>query len=122
VRPLTELDVNNLPTFAMIAPNLCNDGHDCPNSSVDAWDTTIINSILAGANYQSGDTAVFVMYDEDYPDPNLLIAPTATSGILSTAGAGHAAMLKTWEQMLGLPVMNQGQLPTAISLRGPANI
>jgi PKD repeat protein len=122
VRPLTELDPNNLPTFAMIAPNLCDDGHDCPNSSVDAWDTTMINSLLAGADYQSGDTAIFVMYDEDYPDPNLLIAPTATSGVLSTAGAGHAAMLKTWEQMLGLPVMNQGQLPTAISLRPSANI
>jgi PKD repeat protein len=122
VRPLTELDVNNLPTFAMITPNLCNDGHDCPNSSVDAWDSTMINSIVGGANYQSGDTAVFVMYDEDYPVPNLLIAPTASSGVLSTAGAGHAAMLKTWEQMLGLPVMNQGQLPTAISLRGPANL
>jgi PKD repeat protein len=122
VRPLTELDVNNLPTFAMITPNLCNDGHDCPNSAVDAWDTTMINSILAGANYQAGDTAIFVMYDEDYPVPNLLIAPTAASGILSTSGAGHAAMLKSWEQMLGLPVMNQGQLPTAISLRTPANI
>jgi PKD repeat protein len=122
VRPLTELDVNNLPTFAMIAPNLCDDGHDCPNSSVDAWDTTMINSLLAGANYQAGDTAIFVLYDEDYPDPNLLIAPTANSGVLSTSGAGHAAALKTFEQMLGIPVMNQGQLPTAISLRGPANI
>ena len=32
VRPLTELDPNHLPTFAMVAPTLCHDGHDCPNA------------------------------------------------------------------------------------------
>jgi Phosphoesterase family len=122
VRPLGELDVNNLPTYAMIIPNLCNDGHDCANSVVDSWAKSKLGSILYGANYRAGDTAVFVLYDEDHPVPNLEIAPTAYSGTLTTPGAGHAAALRTWEQMLGLPVMNQGALPTAISLRGPAHI
>ena len=29
VRPYSEFDVNNLPTYAFITPTLCNDGHDC---------------------------------------------------------------------------------------------
>jgi len=31
--------------------------------------------------------------------------------------AGHAALLKTIEDMLDLPFMNQGQLPAATDLR-----
>lgn len=122
VRPLTELDPNNLPTFAMVTPNLCNDGHDCGNATVDAWDKAFLPKILNSAAYAAGDTFVAVLYDEDHPVPNLLMAPTANAGINNTAGAGHAAMLKTWEEMLGLPVMQQGQLPGAISLRGPAHL
>ncbi len=122
VRPLGEMDVDHLPTFAMIIPNPCNDGHDCENQAVDSWASSTLGSVLAGANYRSGDTAVFVLYDEDHPVPNLVIAPTAHAGTLTTAGAGHSAALKTWEQMLGLPVMNQGSLPNAISLRGLAHV
>jgi hypothetical protein len=122
VRPLGELDVDHLPTFTMIIPNLCNDGHNCGNDSVDSWAKHLLSQVLAGADYQAGSTAVFVMYDEDHPVPNLVIAPTAHTGTLTTAGAGHAAALRTWEEMLGLPRMQQGQLPQAISLRGPAHI
>src|SRR5215218_5546194 len=34
VRPLDELDVDHLPAFAFVTPNLCNDGHDCGNDTV----------------------------------------------------------------------------------------
>jgi hypothetical protein len=122
VRPLDELDVDHLPTFTMIIPNLCNDGHNCGNDTVDSWARHVLSSVLAGADYRAGSTAVFVMYDEDHPVPNLVIAPTAHTGALATAGAGHAAALRTWEEMLGLPLMHQGQLSTAISLRSPAHI
>ena len=120
VRPLTELDVNNLPTFAMITPDLCNDGHDCLNYTVDDWAAKHLQPILDSAAYAAGKTAVFVMYDEDHPVPNLLIAPTAARGINNTAGAGHAAMLRTWEEMLCLPVI--APVSGAISLRGPAHL
>ena len=122
VRPLTELNPDNLPTFTMISPDLCNDGHDCGNDVVDQFASTYLPAILDSASYRAGTTAVMVIYDEDHPVPNLLIAPTASSGVQHTTGAGHAAMLKTWLEMLGLPALNQGQLPSAISLRAPAHI
>ena len=122
VRPLSELDVNNLPTFAMLTPSLCNDGHDCFNPSVDLWAAQQIQPILDSAAYASGKTAVVVLYDEDHPVPNLIIAPTANRGANNTPGAGHAAMLRTWEEMLGLPIMPQAPVIAAISLRGPAHI
>src|SRR5438128_6199911 len=77
VRPYSEFDVNNLPTYAFIAPNLCNDGHDCGNSTVDKWASTNIQKVLNSPSYLAGNTAVFVWYDEDHPTPNAQIAPTA---------------------------------------------
>jgi len=118
VRPYTELDVTNLPTYAFVTPTLCNDGHDCGDSVVDAWASTNVQRVLDSAAYKAGTVAVFIWYDEDHPTPNLQIAPTSHKGDLTQTGVGsHAALLKTVEDLLGLPFMNQGQLPGATDLR-----
>jgi hypothetical protein len=118
VRPYSEFDVNSLPTYAFITPNLCNDGHDCADSVVDAWASTNIQLVLDSAAYRAGTVAVFVWYDEDRPVPNAHIAPTSHKGNITQTGIGtHAALLKTIEDLLGLPFMNQGQLPGATDLR-----
>jgi hypothetical protein len=118
VLPYTQFDVNNLPTYAFITPTLCNDGHDCGDSTVDGWAKTNIQKVLDSTAYKSGSTAVFVWYDEDHPVPNLQIAPTSHAGQIGGTGTGsHAALLKTIEDLLGVPSMNQGQLPGATDLR-----
>lgn len=122
VRPLSALNPDALPTYAMISPDLCHDGHDCPDSTVDSWAKSVLTPILNGKDYKAGKTLVVVVYDEDRPVPNLLIAPTAHAGAISGTVGSHAALLKTIEQLLGLPVMDQGQLPGAISLRASAHI
>src|SRR5947208_13412332 len=80
VRPYSELDPNNLPTYAFITPTLCNDGHDCADSVVDAWARTNIQRVLDSAAYKAGTVAVSVWYDEDHPVPNVQIAPTSHKG------------------------------------------
>jgi hypothetical protein len=118
VRPLTEFDPANLPTYAFITPTLCNDGHDCGDATVDAWAKAHIQPVLDSAAYKAGTVGVFVWYDEDHPVPNLQIAPTGHAGNVTTTGIGsHASLLKTIENMLGLSVMSQGQLPAATNLR-----
>jgi hypothetical protein len=118
VRPYSEFDVNNLPTYAFITPTLCNDGHDCNDATVDAWASTNIQRVLDSAAYKAGTVAVFIWYDEDHPVPNMTIAPTSHKGQLGGTGVGsHAALLKTIEDLLGVPFMNQGQLPAATDLR-----
>ncbi|HVU03252.1 MAG TPA: alkaline phosphatase family protein, partial [Polyangiaceae bacterium] len=118
VRPYSEFDPNNLPTYAFVTPTLCNDGHDCNDATVNTWASTNIQRVLDSAAYKAGTVAVFVWYDEDHPVPNLTIAPTSHKGQITTTGVGsHAALLKTIEDLLGLPFMNQGQLPAAADLR-----
>jgi hypothetical protein len=121
IRPAQELDPNRLPTFAMITPTLCNDGHDCPNSTVDEWARVHIAAILAGNDYRTGTTAVFILWDESNPVPNLLIAPSARPGP-SAGPASHTAALKTIEELLGLGVLTQGQLTTTPDLRASAGL
>ena len=99
-------------------PTLCNDGHDCGDAPVDARASTNIQRVLDSSAYKAGNVAVFVWYDEDHPVPNTQIAPTSHKGDITQTGVGsHAAMLKTIEDLLGLPFMNQGQLPSATDLR-----
>jgi hypothetical protein len=118
VRPYSEFDVANLPTYTFITPTLCNDGHDCGDSTVDAWASTNIQRVLDSSAYLAGTVGVFVWYDEDHPVPNLHIVPTSHKGNITQTGVGtHAALLKTIEDMLGVPFMNQGQLPGATDLR-----
>ena len=81
-----------------------------------------LQPILDSASYAAGKTLVVVAYDEDRPVPNLLIAPTAVRGAQTLAGAGHAALLKTWGELLGLPSLNTAQVNAAPSLRTAAHI
>jgi hypothetical protein len=105
VRPFSEFDPNALPDFAFVTPTLCNDGHDCGNSTVDDWARAHIQPVLDSGAYRAGNVAVFVWYDEDHPVPNLWIAPTVRSGPVALQGAGYAGTLRAWEGMLGLPCL-----------------
>ncbi len=105
VRPYSEFNPNQLPNFAFVTPTLCNDGHDCGNSTVDSWAQKNIAPVLSSAAYKAGHVAVFVWYDEDHPVPNVWVTPTAAPGGHSLSGAGYAGTLSAWESMLGLPCL-----------------
>ncbi len=122
VLPLSELDPDHLPTLAFIVPDQCHDGHDCDDDVVDSWAKAMLTPILDGADYRAGTTLLVVVYDEDRPVPNLLIAPTARGQAIASVVGSHAGLLKTIEQALGLPVLQQGQLPDAVSLRESAHL
>jgi len=121
-RPLSELDPADLPTLAFVVPDLCHDGHDCSDAKVDQFAKATLTPILRGPDYAKGRTLVVVVYDEDHPVPNVLIAPTAHGGAITSVAGSHASLLKTIELALGLPVMKQGQLASAIDLRPSAHL
>jgi hypothetical protein len=122
VRPMSEFDPDRLPTFAFVVPDLCHDGHDCGDDVVDTWAQSTIDPILSSAAYRRGEVLVVVIYDEDQPVPNLLIAPTANAGAIDGVAGSHAGLMRAIESALGLPVLDQGELPTAPDLREPANV
>ena len=120
VRPYSEFDPNALPDFSFVTPTLCNDGHDCPNATVDTWMQQNIGPVIASADYQAGRVLIEIWYDEDSPAPNVYITPSAHPGPFATAGIGYGSTLKLWEEVLGLPCL--ANACTAPDLRPTAGV
>jgi phosphatidylinositol-3-phosphatase len=106
-----------LPTFAFITPDLCHDTHDCSVATGDAWLTTWVPRILASPSYRDGSTAVFIVWDEYTPMPNLVVAPSVPPGTSVAQPFDHYSLLWTTEELLGLPKL--GRAAGATSMRGP---
>jgi hypothetical protein len=107
--------------FTFITPNLCSDTHDCPVSSGDSWLATWMPKILNSPEYQSGTTAVFLTWDEDDHSANnhvdtVVVSPTTPAGTADNGSYNHYSMLRTTEEMLGLPVTLGGAVG-AMSMR-----
>jgi hypothetical protein len=117
-RLTTDLATDQLPAFAFVTPNLCNDMHDCPVATGDGWLRAMLPAVLGSVAYQRGDTAVFVTWDEDDGSHNnrvplLVIAPSVAPATTITARLDHYGLLRTTEGMLGL-----GALGNAASAKG----
>jgi phospholipase C len=98
----SDLRNDTLPAFAFITPDLCNDTHDCSVATGDAFLASWLDQILDGTAYRAGRTAVFVVWDEDSPMPNIVITPTTKPGTSIGGRIDHYALLRTTEEMLGL--------------------
>ncbi len=104
-----------LPTYTSIIPNICNDMHDCSVAVGDQWLATWVPRILATSSYRSGTTALFIVWDEPTPLANVVIAPSLRPGTVSNVAVDQYSLLRTTEQMLGLPLL--GAAASAPSLR-----
>jgi len=105
VKPLTAFDAKHLPAYSFVAPDLCNDAHDCPVATADRWLARFVPPLL-----QLPRTAVFVVFDEGTTDEGggghvaAIVAGTAVRAHSSNAQpSGHYVLLRTVEDALGLP-------------------
>lgn len=111
-----DLAQGRLPTFAFVTPDLCNDTHDCSVKTGDAWLAGHLPDLLNSPAYRSGTTAVFVIWDEETPMPNVIIAPSTRPGTVVTSSINHYSLLRTTEELLGLPT-SLGAAASAGSVR-----
>ena len=63
----TDLAAGALPNYAMIVPNLCDDAHDCPLATADAWLETNIAPLIESAAFQR-DGLLIILFDESGRD------------------------------------------------------
>jgi len=62
----TDLANNTLPNFSWLAPNGCDDAHDCSIGTYDTWLKTVIGPLLASSYFQpGGDGLLILTFDED---------------------------------------------------------
>jgi hypothetical protein len=106
---MTDLSGGNLPAYSVVLPTNDENMHNNSISSGDAWAREFLTPILNSPQYKKGDIAIFFLWDEDTPIPNVLIAPSIVPGSRVPAPSGnpisHFSALRTWDEMLGLPLL-----------------
>lgn len=118
-----DIAAGTLPAFAFITPNMCDDTHSCPVRAGDTWLASWIPKILAGANYRADDTLVVLTWDEGVGAgnqiPTIVVGPTVPAGIASGQRFDHYSLLRTTEQLLGLPYLGSAaSAPSMVSAFG----
>ena len=140
VRPYTELATdlagNSVARYNFITPNLCNDMHgeifgtNCPSLTTDMvkkgddWLKANVPVILNSSAYKNGGV-LFIVWDEgdenlingasDGPVPMLVLSPLAKTGYASTTVYTHSSMLRTVEEIFGVPLLRDAKNATDLS-------
>jgi phospholipase C len=104
---LSDLTNGTLPAFSFVTPDLCNDTHDCPVATGDAWLESWFAKILSSPAYLTGRTVIFLTWDEDDDSasnhiPLIVVSPSTPAGTRSGTAFDHYSLLKTTEQLLGI--------------------
>ena len=85
----TDLANNTLPNLSWLAPNGCDDAHDCSIGTFDTWLKTVITPLLASSYFQpGGDGLLIITFDEDDRGGN----PSCTT---TTVGQGCGGQVET---------------------------
>jgi len=114
-----DLATNNLPNYVWITPDMCNDTHDCPTATGDAWLHTWVPQILASPAWQQNGV-LFITYDESVGRDGsgccqeahgghvvtLVISPLGKPAYQSTTAYDHYSILRTIEASWGMPRLN----------------
>ncbi|HMC53506.1 MAG TPA: alkaline phosphatase family protein, partial [Acidimicrobiales bacterium] len=111
-----DLASGTLPTFSFVTPDVCSDTHNCSVGTGDAWLALLLPRIFDSPTYRAGRTAVFLVWDEDSPMPNVVVSPTTPPGTVSDVPFDHYSLLRTTEEMLGIGNL-LGHAATAPSMR-----
>ena len=93
---------------AFIVPNQCNDMHDCPVATGDAWAKRFLGPLIASPAMADG--VLFITFDEAHGDTanhiaTIVVAPRLAAPVASAKAYGHPSLLRTIEQLYGLPCL-----------------
>jgi hypothetical protein len=117
-------------TFNLVIPNKKDIMHLMPKTTVamrirngDNWAKTFVPQLLASPEYQSGDTAILITWDEgnkrQFLVPLIVITPYTQAGGVSSVAYNHYSVLKGIQQMVGFasPLLGHAADPGTASIR-----
>jgi hypothetical protein len=107
-------------------PNLCHDIHDCPVETGDRWLASWVPRKTASRTYRAGHAVLFITWDEnDGSSGNqvatVVVSPSTTQGTKSGLPFTHYSLLRTTEELLGLP-RRLGLASRAAGMRSAFNL
>ena len=111
--------------LTLVIPNQRHNTHDSTVRTGDQWLSRFLPKVLNTPQYTAGKTAVFVTFDEDDGSSGnriatMVLSPSTGFGARSGVAYTHYSLLRTLEEMLGLPLL--GGATYANSLRPAFNL
>jgi len=105
-----DLPTANLPEYSFIVPNLCNDAHDCPLATADAWLKTNIDAVIQSPVFQKDGLLIIVFDEADTLDLTaggghvaaVIVSPLGKRGYKSIALYQHQSVLRLTLEGLGV--------------------
>jgi phosphatidylinositol-3-phosphatase len=105
-----DLAAGTLASYVFITPNLCHDMHgssSCPSADNvqmgDTWLSTAMPPLIDYVNAVGG--VIFIIWDEENHVPFFAIGPDVKAGYGSPVALTHRSLLKTVEEIFGLPIL-----------------
>lgn len=107
IQPLARFDPS--VNVAFVVPNLCNDMHDCSATQGDAFLRAFLPSVFTAPEWAR--TLLVVSFDEGTTDLNgggrvfTMVARQGLAGVTSATPHNHYGLLRTIEDIFGLPCL-----------------
>ena len=107
VQPLASFDPG--VNFAFVAPNLCNDMHDCSPAKGDAFLRAFLPGVFTAPEW--AHTLLIVSFDEGTTNVHgggrvfTMVARQGLDGVSSSTMHDHYGLLRTIEDIFGLPCL-----------------
>jgi len=118
IQPLAAFDPT-ASNVAFVAPNLCNDAHDCSLAIGDAFLKAFLPSVFSSPDWSH--TLLVVSFDEGSSKKNgggnvfTMVARQGLSGFTSATTHTHYGILRTIEDLLGLRCLAEACNATSLS-------
>jgi len=102
------------PPFLWISPSLCDDGHDCGTDRVDGFVAHLVAALQSSSWYAQGGTLI-ITWDEGVSNAGccgrahggghiaVIVAAEHLAGSRESAPVDHAGVLRSIEQLYGVP-------------------
>ena len=100
--------------------------HDCPVATGDAWAKRFLGPLIASPAMADG--VLFITFDEAHGDTanhiaTIVVAPRLAAPVASAKQYGHPSLLRTIEQLYGLPCLADAcKAEPMIDLLPPASV
>jgi acid phosphatase len=107
-----DVAAGRLPTFGLLVPDVCHDGHDCSATVTDRWLQSWLPVITSGPDFTTGRLAVVVTWDEDDDHsgnriPLVVLHPSLTGRAVSTP-LDHYALSGSILRLAGQQPLRKG--------------
>jgi hypothetical protein len=107
IQPLAKFDPS--VDVAFVVPNLCNDAHDCSLATADAFLKGFVPQVTGAPDW--AHTLLVISFDEGSSSTNgggrifTAVVRQGLSGVVSTTVHSHYSLLRTIENLNGLPCL-----------------